>query len=341
MEPDLQISIKGLPEDQAHILGNTIANIIEFFEKIDESLDFRRMHRIVVTADFAGELVELSEQTVSGNQITHTNEDYAVAVAKVMILPGDELEILPILNAQYIKALVLEESENNGADNFNYILHLLHHELCHVHDNNKKIDSFYHLMLTHHYEGKDIFIRPLSEICWSEYIANFLSSKTVTDANLIDIVTSLIDAIKRTKSDIDNEILLYRYHGDLEKLLDIFKRHGEFLVKVAAYTIGYLDGLGVTLEELSPEASKIIIGSYFESTWQAMHEALKEMKRAYPEDWRDLSIYNNLAEALENYYDKMGLILSSTEDGRAYIDIPFRAETTPRLSLIPGNKVSY
>ena len=331
MEPDFQISVKGLPEDIALNVGSTIAEIIKAFKK-NGNLDFRRMHSIVVASDFAGELAELSTKIASGNKITHTNEDYAVAVAKVMIIPnGDEFEIRPILSAQYAAALVPEGSEGYDADNFYYILHLLHHELCHVHDDNKKIDVFHELMLKHHYKGKDMFIRPLSEICWSEYIANVLSSKTATDTNLKDIVISFEDAVKRTKSDIDSEILLYRYHADLEKLLDIFKRNGEFLVKMAAYTMGYMDGLGVMLEELSLEASEIISGSYFQSTWEAMHEALKEMRSVYPEGWKDLSIYNKLSNVLENYYDKMGLILSTTEDGGTYVDIPFRAETTPNL----------
>ena len=100
---------------------------------------------------------------------------------------------------------------------------------------------------------------------------------------------------------------------------------------MAAYTMGYLDGLGVTLEELSLETSEIMSGSYFESTWKTMHMALKEMRSVYPEGWKDLSIFNNLSDALESYYEKMGLILSTTEDDRTYIDIPFRAETTPNL----------
>lgn len=332
MEPDLQITIKGLPEELSTTLGNTIGDIIKGLKEVDENLDFRRMHRIIVTSDFAGELALLSPETSSGNQITHTNEDYAVAVAKVMLLPfGDEFEIVPILNAEQAVALVGENEEYYQSENFLYILHLLHHELCHVHDNNKKIDAFHKLMLKHHYNGKDIYIRPLAEICWSEYIANFLSSNSATPQNLQDIITCLVDAITRTKRDIDNEILSYRHHHDLEKLFSLFKRHGEFLIKTAAYTLGYIDGLDTNLESISQEASKILKGSYFESTWHTMHEALTEMRSEYADNWTDLNIYNKLSEVLENYYDEMGLILSTTADGEAYLDIPFRPETTPDL----------
>jgi hypothetical protein len=75
--------------------------------------------------------------------------------------------------------------------------------------------------------------------------------------------------------------------------------------------------------------NETLSGSEFKSTWVTIHMALKSMLKMYPDNWKDLSVYDDLALALENYYADMGLILSTTEDGRAYVDIPFRPETTP------------
>lgn len=85
----------------------------------------------------------------------------------------------------------------------------------------------------------------------------------------------------------------------------------------------------MSLDKLSAETSERLSGSYFESTWAAMHEALKEMRQRYPHDWQDLSIYDGLAAALERYYAEMGLVLSTTDDGQTYVDVPFTPETTP------------
>lgn len=301
------------------------------------------MHRIVVTADFAGELAKLSAATATGNPITYTNEEYGIAVAKVLTLPRDEdYEIVPVVGATY--ALALLGLENTGEDAevtdetagfspselSHMALHGLHHELCHVHDENKKIDAFGPLMSSHYYSGKDVYIRPLAEACWSEYIADLMSSSTA-DAVWLGIMTnSFGDAIARTKPQFDSEVLAYRVrHTDLQQLLDSFQRHGGFLAKSAAYMLGYVDGLDVSLGDLSAETSERLSGSYFESTWNTMHEALKEMRRRYPGDWRDLSVYDNLAAALECYYAEMGLVLSTTDDGQTYVDVPLRPETTP------------
>lgn len=330
MESDLQITVKGLPADIGSAIGNAVATVVRTFKEADDYLDFRRMHRIVVTADFAGELAELSAATVSGNITTYTNEDYAVAVAKVMILPRDEeFEILPIVNANIAAALAQEDPENFDKELFRSALHLLHHELCHVHDDNKKIDAFKSHMLRTRYTGKDMYIRPLAEVCWSEYIATLLSSSTAGQNDIAGMTGSFAEAIKRTKQEINKEIISYRYHGDLMKLLGAFGRHGEFLAKAAAYTLGYVDGLGTSLAELSIEASETLSGSYFEPTWKAMHSSFRKMFKIYPDGWQDLAVMDDLALSIENYYAEMGLILSTTEDGQAYLGVPFRPETTP------------
>ena len=341
-EPDIQISVKGLPDNLADRLGGVVLKAAEKLEQVGGGLDLRRMHRMVVTTDFAGELAELSAARVAGNPITYTNEEYGIAIAKVLLLPrGEDYEIVPVVNANYVLELLVPEGADEGAEGaaeapqlseterLDLFLHGLHHELCHVHDDNKRIDAFGTLMLSPYYSGKDAYIRPLAEACWAEYIADFMSSPTA-DAVWLGVMTnSFGNAIERTKRQFNNEILAYRvHHIDLGQLLDSFQRHGVFLAKSAAYILGYVDGLDASLE-LSAETSERLSGSYFESTWDAMHEALREMRQRYPHDWQDLSIYDGLAAALEHYYVEMGLVLPTTDDGQTYVHVPFTPETTP------------
>ncbi len=195
MEPDLQINVKGLSDDLANRVGTAVRKVVGSLERLGEGLDLRRMHRIIVAEDFAGELAELSAATVSGRPITHTDEEYAVAVAKVILLPrGEDYEIVPVISANHALALLASvdagsdvEATDQAAESlssglYSRVLHSLHHELCHVHDDNKRIDALKAFMLSYCYRGKDVFIRPLAESCWDEYIANVLSSVTADAA---------------------------------------------------------------------------------------------------------------------------------------------------------------
>ncbi len=330
METNIQIAVKGIPEDLANNIRGAFNAVLNAFMKVDGALDLRRMYQVVVTTDFAAEMVELSKRTISGNPITYTNEEYAVAIAKVFSFPHeDDYENLLVFDANVAACLLMYEgSENYNKELFDNALHLLHHELCHVHDNNKKIDALSSWM-RYHYVGKNILIFPLAEACWSEYIANYMSSSSATKSEIEKIIQSFRDAIARTKPQLDKAIFDYRYHADLDKLMDESMQHGGFLVKIAAYTMGYLDGLSTSLEDLSDDAAKKLTGSYFEPTWDSMHNTLKNMHELYPSKWKDIGIFDELASVIEHYYSDLGFVLSTTEDGKAYVDIPFRPENTP------------
>jgi hypothetical protein len=288
------------------------------------------MQRIIVTNNFAGELAELSTATASGNPIERTNEEYAFAVAKVLLLPrGDEIEIVPVISAHAVVELVSADPLYYESDTFRATLHMIHHELCHVHDANKKIDAFPDAILKKSYEGKDRYIHPLAETCWSEYIANRLSSSTAKLGFAASMTINFADAIPRTKPLVNEEILAYRTHHDINRLLDFFGRHGDFLPKAASYACGYLDGFGIPLRELLPEADERLNGSYFEQTWNGMRAALGEMYSLYPDRWEDLSVYDRLATVLETYFGEMGLFFTNKPGEGVYVDVPFRPETMP------------
>ena len=204
MESDLKINIKGaIDEKLANAIGYSVIEAIKAFEEIDKEIDFRRMHRIIVTSDYAGELANLSSNPQSDDLVTHTNEEYAVGVAQVRTIPrGDSFEFVPVVNAQIAATLVQDNEEGYKSDEFRTVLHLLHHELCHVHDNNKKCDV---IKVMRPDNEKDLFILPLADSSWTEYIANFLSCSTVTKGAIDMAYENLIGAIKRTKEDIDKE----------------------------------------------------------------------------------------------------------------------------------------
>jgi len=326
MDINPQVIIKGLPEEVAYKIGYVIEVIIKFLIEKDQNIDLRRLTRIIITTDFAN---ELSIQTTSQNPITYTNESYAQAIGKTLnIRKNDDFEIIMILDANWAIYYLLGSKDNPKTKDIKLFSHLLHHELCHVHDNNKKIDALQKFWLKYECTGKSILIQPLAEMCWAEYIANFLSSSTVPEAFIVSFVGSLKEAVKRTKKDLEKEILKYRTHSDLKVLLEYFERHGNFLIKNAAYLMGYLDGLNRELSSIDNELFELISNSYFKTAWFEMQKALRYMHSQYPKLWKDIEIYNSLTHVMEQYYSDMGLVLSNTPEGQLYVHIPFTPNTT-------------
>jgi len=324
MEPNLNITVKGVEETLANRIGNAVLDTIRIIEGIDKNLDLRRMYQITVAADYAG---ELANTATCPENMAYTNEEYAVGVSQVMTLQHEgNYEFVMVVNAGLAVDLVQDNEEGYRSDEFMTTLHLFHHELCHVHDNNKKCDAIENMYPE---KAKDHFLLTLSHFAWCEYIANFLSSTTAKRPAIEMVLETFIDAVKRTKDDIDSEISDYRLHRDLNTLVGVFHRHGHFLAKSAAYVLGYMDGLDITLEKLSSEASEVLAGSYFEDTWDKMHDALKSMRSLYPDQWDSLEAFDQLNGVMDSYYSDMGMVLSNTEDNQLYMHIPFKPENTP------------
>ena len=143
MESDFKITINGLPEEIAVDTGTAVATVVRKIE--DAGLDFRRMHQIILTTDLATELATVEQKTKSKKPITFTNEEYATAIAKVFIIPrNDDYEILLIFNAYVAANLITPETaENYDESIISAVVHFLHHELCHVHDDKKKLTPFH------------------------------------------------------------------------------------------------------------------------------------------------------------------------------------------------------
>jgi hypothetical protein len=319
-EGNLQVSVIGVPDELAQAIGNAVGETAFAIGDLAE-LDLRRMHRMVVATDFAAALTELSKENPSRKPLTSTQEEYGTAIAQVCLLPKDDgLEIVPVLSANMFANLVKEDDSDESLDKFRYSLHLLHHELCHVHDDNKKIDSFHNIVLKKGYSGKDNYIRPLTEVIWSEYIANVMSSSTAHDAARSMFADMLAEGVERTKTVIDEEIEQYRKSFDLERIRDVLHRQGDFLIKCAAYCLGYVDGKDDS--DFSAKTVTLVSGTYFEDTFTALHQALRQMRSLYPGQWQDMSVYDGLAAVVDNYYRGLGFIYSDTDNGGVWLSIP-------------------
>lgn len=331
MEDDLRLAVKGLSDDVAQNLGVAVAEVVRQLEAIEPGLDLRRMHEIVVAVDYGAELEALGTCCASGRSPSYTNEDYALGLGQVLTLPdGDGAVILPVLDARLVVSL-LDVLDENLSPEFGLSLHLLHHELCHVHDMNRFIDAFGDHLWTLAYSGKDAIIRPLARTCWDEYAANRRCVASLPQDFLASMTESLQEGIGRTKRLVNEAILDYRFHSDIDVLLAEFDHHGKFLPKAAAYVLGYMDGLNVSLAEMCPDADQTLSGSYFEATFQSMQTALRRVWALPAQDWKSLSMFDELASVIDEYYCTMGLEIEALDSGELYVGVPFRPETRPGL----------
>lgn len=320
IEPDLQLTIKGLPEDLAQPLGQVLVRVIQTIAEPD--LNLANLHRIIVARDFPEELEALSQTRPGLRPATFTNEEYASAVAQSVPMPREDggIDFVLVFNAAMVFPIAAPDADE---DTRLFCAHMIHHELCHVHDDNNKIAALPNTVLTKAWEGKQRYTHPLAYACWSEYFANCLSCFTATPGNVASTATNLVEAIPRTQAMVRQAKAAYRFHGDLERVLAELDRHGGFLVKSMAYVLGYADGLERSVRVLSPEAAAALDGAYFTQTARQMHAALREMRSQYPGGWHGLEVFDGLSQAIEGLFGRFGFHFTDMADGRVYVDVPW------------------
>lgn len=308
MLANIDVHVDGLTEVESLIILENIQKLIKSYF----NLDLRRLSKIIVTTDLENEVNRLTNEVDKDFKSTYLTKNRSYA--KVVILPNsNDFEMVLVLRNDFVKCL------NHKHDGESLVLHedaihIFHHEMVHIHDNNKKIDAFPQEMRSHSYYGKRKITYPLAMICWSEYICNYISSESAVHSQIPSILfNSLIENIHHLRDNARNEILAFRTNKDINKLTKSLNVQIEALLKNAAYLIGYLQGLNMTIEQLSDHNTLELEKSFFFKTWQQMNAHLHNMRELYPDAWVSVKVFEELAHSFELLYERVGIKLLEDE----------------------------
>ena len=313
MLSNINIKINGLNEKVSLKLVKSLNDILNSFS----FLDFRRFEKIVITSSFERDIESLTSnnKTSFKNRYRANNDTYA----SVLTIPKNEdFELILVLRSDFMRNLL----ENVNSQEYKNALHILNHELAHIHDNNKKIDVFKELMKTKTYKGIDSITYPIAEICWSEYIANFISSKTAIDTNYPKVMAnSFASKIEQAQINIKTELMAYKINRKREDLIESCMNQIQSLLKSASYLIGYLNGMKITLEELDEQVDYKIETSYFKDIWEVLKYEFASIHQVYPHGFINLNVYKNLSYYIEVFYSQMGVVLDEDEKAKLKIHV--------------------
>lgn len=315
MLANINVHIDGLSEVESLIILENIKKLIKSYF----NLDLRRLVKIIVSTDLDKEVDKLTHSSNKDFKSTYLTKNRSYA--KVVILPNSsDFDMVLVLRNDFVRCL---NHKHDGESLLLYedAIHIFHHEMVHVHDNNKKIDAFPLQMKEHKYSGKQKITYPFAMMCWSEYIANYISSETAVHSKIPSVLfDSLIENMKNLRENSRNEILAYRTNRDIQKLMDSLNKQFEALLKNAAYLIGYLHGLNITPDVLSDHNWYELERSYFFKTWKKMQSSFLNMREFYPDGWVNIKVYDELASCIEEFYKRMGIKLIE-EKGELHFDI--------------------
>lgn len=311
MKSNIDIDVYGLSEITSLLIAENILKIISGFD----DLDLRRLHNIIVT--------DKIDDHFSKNESAFRDFKDNAAFAKVVVYPkDDDLELLIIIRSDFSVNLI--EENDNSVNNTVYLnaLHILHHELCHVHDYNKRIDISKKNFLKSYENGKNMILYPLAQRCWAEYLANYLSSSSAKKSEMPQkTIKSFITLLSDVKNEIDNQIKYFAKDNNIQSFLYFSKANVENLAKSAAYVLGYMHGMNKSIDNFNPKLKEELENSYFYAIWNYLNDIFFNLRKIYPYKWEDEDVYENLIYGLDNLYSRVGIKLSENENKELFFEV--------------------
>jgi len=318
--PNYQISVRGFSdEESARELGQTVGAAIT---TIGRHINIGNLDGVTVAFDYDQALLDLDRGYETNYSLTKTTGD-AVGVAMTpSVLRNGELKSHILVNACI--ARFISDSDH---EYFSTALHILAHECAHVEVTEKFERCFPNYLLQHRHDDYVCALRwQVILACWDEYAVTRICAGIGEDPTEGYEATFLAQ-LSSVRAKVRNQILSYRLHGDVDRLLsELFELLGN-LQKFAAYLIGNMEGFGITLEEL-PDTKSAISGSWFEPYFERLVDECERLFSRYGQ-WTSLDEFEAIADITEELLSESGVHLTALSNGKHYVDVPFTVETMP------------
>lgn len=289
-----------IEENYTEKMKEHVEIIVEWLSK---GLDLSRLDFICFPNDFDKAILEFQiEQGISERGVT--NNVMGTTFGKTIELEvNGELKDRIFLRKEILLQLLLGEGYAQKLS-----LNTLHHELCHVHDNNSlakmfdfqaeldmESDTIYSVLNAH---AMNIF---------SEYIVPKMAV-TTKDPNTIIDTNFLADIISYTQKEVKKDIEKYQ-NGEI----NIFDFLGELqlktshLLKVFSTIIGELDGITKETELINEQLLDSFISNYqINDCWLSLKSALRELNKTYP-NWTQVAEIEPLKKCILKTWNTYGV----------------------------------
>ncbi|ENP8341265.1 hypothetical protein ACEI10_002531 [Vibrio harveyi] len=285
-------------------------------------LNLKNLSRVICTANYQEALEEIYSEFCFSSPPTFTQNELGAASGCVVTRcnqdAGEILEHVMILRSSVFSPFF--ESDKSDEE-FNQIIHHMHHELSHIHDYNlrdeqmpgylnEKIDAYANVLLS-----------PAKSL-WDEYFANRSSHPTVTNKSLNETIDRLDEILKHYNQDIIEQVSSYQWGAiNLETLHNFLRERILFIFQTFGYSIGYISGLNLSINSFSPETHNLLEESELGNFFYESLEKLDEIYENQSTHWVSLESYQPLMDIVEKYYHSIG-VYPSMKNEQLYLSIP-------------------
>jgi hypothetical protein len=323
LPPNTPVSLLNFPDDSEwtnKFFDELIAGLIE----LSRLYDLGRLAGVTVGYDFEAALKSVDLGFESTKATEYTNNSDIVCVAKAMNVLRDGRPMAHVVyNANFVQQITDSKHPHHEV-----AINIIAHELGHVAELKWRDEAMPGLMLKYKSPTYvDALLLQMATTCWEEYAACRLSARFGNPEELlITYAANFNQAAKKALADAQQEIKLYRTHGDIEKMLIEAGRPLAMPFKLAGYFLGHLDGLELEAKplDLCPD----LAGSLYEPVLPEIWAALRKLWDTRV-TWSSIAIFYDLVKAAYTCFAAAGIDLQKQANDLYYVNVPHTAPTMP------------
>lgn len=262
-----------------------------------DNLKLDDLEKIVLTANYFEE-VEKAWLDIGKKDKGASNNEMAKGIGITISdkpLNKDAKSVVLISEDQWMN--LLNENENE----VRYCIHVINHELSHVHDITIKHGSIYSdEMKKGRLEDLTFRLRCEADEVWSEYIAERLSADTVTKEFIDEAKNRSYNYLSRL-ADLNarNNVLILRSWTRNNNYSE-FMFYMDYALKSFAHLLGIIAGLGDNhkwSKDIELDVKRWLGQSSLIDVWKSMKSSLSELYDLYP-NWSDIDQLDDLGKSI-------------------------------------------
>lgn len=307
------ISIRAFGDEDASVrLGRTVGDFVSGFSRV---FDMSSLDGVTIAGDYGAALAELDRGYETNFSLTPSDRDVIGIAMTPSVLRDGALKSHLMFDAGFVAHLLDPQDPS-----FPLAVHIVAHECAHVEITAAFDRCFPDILLRS--KQADIHQQLTWQVifaCWDEYAATRRSAPFGEDRTQ-DYQTTLLEALSYTRERADAEILGYRTHGDVDEVLCSAYGHYGQLLKLSAYLIGHMDGVGLQLSDL-PETRAALESHWFRPFFEDLAVACRAIHDQFG-SWTDQAAFEALGDLVDRVLESGGLFLTPMEDGLLHVDVP-------------------
>jgi len=314
LSTELQNSISGAFPSEEHA-RELLATVVAYLNCFGTFLNLEGLDAVTIADDYVRALAQVERGFVPQQAPTPTKDEFGSGYAMCLpVVRNGKLKSHIVFNTAIVQPLMDDKNPYMETS-----LHYLCHEAAHAHDQAAQNEAFPGVYVKPYEDFRHMALLETAKGAWEEYIAERLSANVGKMDDFESTLCSMLNtARERGNASIDQ---FYNVHHDVVKTArELISIYGALFTR-SSYLVGYVHGIGKTVQEVAPELHALIQQTtWYTPLFNAYVSCLTELYESYGK-WSGIQVFDKFKEVVESLFVRGGMSITKEPDGNYFIGL--------------------